>query len=153
MLSARYIAGWKDVRRVPAEAYPAALDRLASAIPDRAARRQAREDTRPWEKKAIDHMVAQAFYSNIWYTAFDTRHHDGKTVWCWSFTVGKTPGQGHHQAIFVDGEAIMFEGRTNKIVGRRPAPECAPGSAVASNAPDLEPGTEGKNISLLIANP
>lgn len=153
MLSARYIAGWKNVRRVPAEAYSAALDKLASAVPDRAARRLAREDARPWEKKAIDHLVAQAFYSDIWYTAFGTREHNGRTVWCWNFTVGKTPGQGHHQAIFVDGEAIMFEGRTNKIVARRPAPECAPGSGVASNAPDLEPGTEGKNISLLIANP
>jgi hypothetical protein len=153
MLSARYIAGWKNVRRVPAEAYSAALDKLASAVPDRAARRLAREDARPWEKKAIDHLVAQAFYSNIWYTAFGTREHNGRPVWCWNFTVGKTPGQGHHQAIFVDGEAIMFEGRTDKIVGRRPAPECAPGSGVASNAPDIEPGTEGLNISILIANP
>jgi hypothetical protein len=153
MLSARYISGWKDVRRVPPEAYPAALDKLAATVPDRAARRRMREDTRPWEKKAIDHLVAEAFYSDIWYTALGTRQHNGSTVWCWNFTVGKTPGQGHHQAIFVDGEAIMFEGQTDKIVARRPAPECAPGSGVASNAPDLEPGTEGLNISLLIANP
>ena len=138
---------------MPAEAYEAALDKLASAVPDRAARRRMREGARPWEKKAIDHLFAQAFYSNIWYTAFGTRQHNGRTVWCWNFTVGKTPGQGHHQAIFVDGEAIMFEGNTNKIVGRRPAPECAPGSGVARNEPDIEPGTEGLNISLLIDNP
>src|SRR5262249_27643657 len=33
---------------------------------------------------------------------------------------------GHHQAAFVDGEAIIFNGRTD---ARMPAPECAPGSA------------------------
>jgi hypothetical protein len=153
ILSARYIAGWRGVRRVPSGAYPAALDRLAAAIPDLAARRRMREDARPWEKKAIDRLVAQAFFSDIWYTAFSTREHNGRKVWCWNFTVGKTPGQGHHQAIFVDGEAIMFKGNSDKIVARMPTPEGAPGSGVARNEPQLEPGTEGPNISIRTTNP
>jgi hypothetical protein len=143
ILSARYIAEWRGVRRVPAAAYPAALDGLAASIPDLATRRQMREDARPWEKKAIDRLVAQVFLSDIWYTGFSTREHNGRKVWCWNFTVGKTPGQGHHQAVFIDGEAIMFKGNTDEIVSRRPAPECAPGSGVARNEPQLEPGTEG----------
>jgi hypothetical protein len=153
ILSARYIAEWRGVRRVPAAAYPAALDGLAASIPDLATRRQMREDARPWEKKAIDRLVAQVFLSDIWYTGFSTREHNGRKVWCWNFTVGKTPGQGHHQAVFIDGEAIMFKGNTDEIVSRRPAPECAPGSGVARNEPQLEPGTEGPNIIIRITNP
>lgn len=152
-LSAKYIAGWRDVRRVAPDAYPAALDKLAAGIPDLAARRRMRDDARPWEKKAIDRLVAAAFYSDVWYTAFGTREHDGRKVWCWNFTVGKTPGQGHHQAIFVDGEAIMFKGDTDLIVARLPAPECAPRSGVARNEPQQEPGTEGPNILIGIDNP
>jgi hypothetical protein len=153
MLSARYIAGWRRVRRVPAAAYPAALDRLAAGIPDLAARRQMRENARPWEKKAIDRLVAEAGLDHIWYTGFDARQHNGSKVWCWNFTVGTTPGQGHHQAIFVDGEAIMFKGRTEQIVARMPAPECARGSSVPRNEPQMEPGKEGANIFLRITNP
>jgi hypothetical protein len=153
LLSARYIDGWQDVRRVPAAAYSAELDRLAAEIPDLAARRKMREDARPWEKKAIDRLVAQAGLSNIWYTGFSARAHNGKKLWCWNFTVGKTSGQGHHQAIFVDGEAIMFRGTTEEIVARMPAPEAVPGSGVARNEPDREPGTEGANILIRIANP
>src|SRR5215831_10601841 len=153
ILSARYIAGWRGVRRVPSAAYPAALDRLAAAIPDLAARRQMREDARPWEKKAIDRMVAQARYDYVWYTAFSTREYRGRKVWCWNFVVGRTPGQGHHQAIFVDGEAIMFKGGTDEIVARTPTPEGAPGSGVARNEPEQDPGTEGFNIIIHIPNP
>jgi hypothetical protein len=153
LLSARYIAGWRDVQRVPAAAYPAALDRLAAAVPDLAARRQAREDARPWEKKAIDRLVAQAGLAHVWYTGFGARLHKGRKVWCWNFTVGKTPGQGHHQAIFVDGEAIMFKGTTDEIVARQPAPQVVPGSGVARNEPPGEPGAEGRNIFIQIANP
>lgn len=156
-LSARYIASWRGVRRVPAAEYPAALDALAAGVPDLEARRKMREDSRPWEKKTIGLLVAEAFLSDIWYTAFSPRDYNGRKVWCWNFTVGKTPGQGHRQAIFVDGKAIMFEGHSDKIVAQRPAPESLPGSGVASNAPDLEPGTEGANnilgIILLIPNP
>jgi ribosomal protein S18 acetylase RimI-like enzyme len=55
---------------------------------------------------------SQAGLSDIWYTAFGARAHHGKKVWCWNFTVGKPPGQGHHQAIFVDGEA---RGKTGSL--------------------------------------
>jgi hypothetical protein len=153
LLSARYIAGWRGVRRVPAAAYPAALDKLAAVVPDLAARRRMREDARPWEKKAIDRLVAQAGLDSIWYTGFSGRQHDGRTFWCWNFTVGKIPGKGHHQAIFVNGEAMMFKGDTAEVVARVPAPECAPGSGVPRNEPELEPGTEGPNIFLRIPNP
>jgi hypothetical protein len=153
ILSARYIAGWRGVRRVPAAVYPAALDSLMAVIPDLAVRRQMREDARPWEKKAIDRLVAEAGLDHIWYTAFSARQHNGRIVWCWNFTVGRTPGQGHHQAIFVDGEAIMFRGSTDEIVARMPAPEAAAGSSAARNEPTIEPGREGRNIILRIANP
>jgi len=153
LLSARYVAGWRDVARVPAAAYSAALDRLAAAVPDLAARRQAREDARPWEKTAIDRLVAQAGLDHVWYTAFSARKHNGRTLWCWNFTVGTTPGEGHHQAIFVDGEAIMFKGHTDEIVARLAAPQAAPGSGVARNEPSREPGSEGPNILFRIPNP
>ena len=153
MLSVRYIAGWKGVKRVPAAAYAATLDNLAARIPDLAARRQMREDGRPWEKKAIDCLAAQASFTHLWYMAFSIREYNGKKVWCWNFTVGTKPGQGLHQVIFVDGEAIMFKGNTDTIVARMLAPECAPGSAVARNEPDKEPGMEHRNISFRIPNP
>lgn len=153
ILNARYIAGWQGVRRVPSAAYSATLDRLATGIPDLGARRQMREDARPWEKKAIDRLVAQASFSDIWYTAFGTREHNGRKVWCWNFTVGRTPGQGHHQVVFVDGEAIMFKGNSDEIVARMPTPEGVPGSGVARNEPQVEPGTEGPNITIRITNP
>lgn len=150
VLSARYIDGWSDVRRLPAADYPAALDALAAGIPDLAARRSKREDARPWEKKIIDRLVAGAGLDCISYTAFGAREHDGRKVWCWNFTVGRAPGDEHHQVIFVDGEAIMFRGRTDRVVARMPAPQ---ESGVGSNAPQIEPGTEGPNIILRISNP
>ena len=153
ILSARYISGWRGVQRVPAAAYPAALDSLAARIPDLAVRRQMREDARPWEKKAIDRMVAQAGLDHVWYTAFGAREYDGRRMWCWNFTVGTTPGEGHHQAIFVDGEAVMFKGNTGEIVARMPAPEAAPGSGVERNEPSGEPGAEGRNVLFRISNP
>lgn len=154
LVSARYIQKWWGVKHLPHADYEAALDRLAARVPDLAARRQKSKDARPWEKKTIDLLVAQAFFSDIWYTAFTTREYDGKKVWCWNFTVGKTPGrQGHHQAIFVDGKAIMFKGDTDQIVAQRLAPEAAPGSGVVRNEPGMEPGTQHPNIMLMIANP
>jgi Domain of unknown function (DUF4375) len=153
ILCARYIETWQDVRHLPRADYEAALDRIAARIPDLAVRRQEAEGTRPWEKKAIDRLVAQAFLSNIWYTTFSPRDYNGRKVWCWNFTVGKTPGQGHHQAIFVDGMAIMFKGDTDQIVAQRPAPEASPGSGVASNEPEIEPGTQHPNLILNITNP
>lgn len=153
LLSARYIAGWRDVRRVPSAFYYEVLDELAQAIPDLKARRQMREDARPWEKKAIERLVARASLSDVWYTAFSAREHDGRKVWCWNFTVGKTPGEGHHQVVFVDGEAIMFKGVTDEIVARMPVPECAPGSGFARNEPGQDPEDDHPNITLLISNP
>ena len=153
ILSARYIAGWRGIQRVPASAYPAALDSLAARIPDLAVRRQMREDARPWEKKAIDRMVTQAGLANVWYTAFGIREHDGRRIWCWNFTVGTTPGEGHHQAIFVDGEGIMFKGRTNEIVMRIASPEAAQGSGADRNEPSGEPGTKRPNITFPLSNP
>jgi hypothetical protein len=150
MLSSRYIDGWRDVRRVPVAEYPAALDALAAGIPDLAARRSQREESRPWEKKLIDRLVASAGLDHIWYTAFSAREHNARKVWCWNLTVGQTPGEGHHQVIFVDGEAIMYEGSTDRVVARMPASQ---ESGIASNEPEIEPGTEHPNISIMIANP
>jgi hypothetical protein len=153
ILSARYIEKWRGVQHMPRADYEAALDKLAARIPDLAARHQKRKDARPWEKNVIDRLVAQAFLSDIWYTSFSTREYNGRKVWCWNFTVGKTPGQGHHQTIFVDGKAIMFKGNTDQIVAQRPAPEATPASGVSSNEPETEPGTQHPNIRLIIANP
>ncbi len=153
ILSARYIEKWQGVRHLPRPDYEAALDRIAARIPDLAVRRQEAEGARPWEKNVIERLVAQAFLSDIWYTSFSTREYNGKKVWCWNFTVGKTPGQGHHQTIFVDGEAIMFKGNTDQVVARRPVPEASPGSGVVSNAPEMEPGTQHPNLLLTITNP
>lgn len=153
ILSARYIDKWQSVQHLPLADYEAALDGIAARIPDLAVRRQNFEGTRPWEKNVIDLLVAQAFFSDIWYTVFSSREYDGKKVWCWNFTVGKTPGQGHHQAIFVDGKAIMFKGESDQIVAQRPAPESATGSGFTSNEPETEPGTQLPNIMFVIANP
>jgi hypothetical protein len=153
IMSARYIEKWWGVKRLPLVDYEATLDRLAARVPDLTVRRQKAEDARPWEKKIIDLLVAQAFFCDIWYTAFSAREYDGKKVWCWNFTVGKTPGQGHHQAIFVDGKAIMFKGDTDQIVAQRDAPEAAPGSGIIRSEPDMEPGMQPPNISLMIPNP
>jgi hypothetical protein len=153
ILSARYIDEWRDVQHLPRAEYEAALDRLAARIPNLVARSQNSDDARPWEKNVIDRLVAQAFLSDIWYTSFSTRKYNGRNVWCWNFTVGKTPGQGHHQAIFVDGNAIMFKGNTDQIVSQRSAPEAILGSGLTSNAPEIEPGEEHPNIILAIANP
>lgn len=153
ILSARYIETWQDVRHLPRADYEAALDRIAARIPDLAVRRQEAEGARPWEKKVIDRLVAQAFLSDIRYTTFSAREYNGKKVWCWNFTVGKTPGQGHHQAIFVDGNAIMFKGDTDQIVAQRPTPEASAGGGAASNEPEMEPGTQHPNLVLAIVNP
>jgi hypothetical protein len=153
ILSARYIEKWQGVQHLPRADYEDALDRIAARIPNLAARHQKSQDTRPWEKNVIDRLVAQAFLSDVWYTAFSAREYNGKNVWCWNFTVGKTPGQGHHQAIFVDGNAIMFKGNTDQIVAQRPTPEASPGSGVISNEPEMEPGTQHPNLVLKITNP
>jgi hypothetical protein len=153
ILSARYIEKWQNVQHLPRADYETALDKIAARIPDIAKRRQEAEGARPWEKNVIDRLVAQAFFSDIWYTAFSTREYNGKKVWCWNFTVGKTPGQGHHQAIFIDGNAIMFKGNTDQIVAQRPTPEAYPGSGVISNEPEIEPGTQHPNLVLTITNP
>jgi hypothetical protein len=122
--------------------------RRADRIPDLAARRQAREDARPWEKKIIERLMAQLGFDDVWYTTFSAREHDGRKVWCWNFVIG--PNEDHHQAIFVNGEAIVFKGCTSEIAARIAAPEAAPESGVARNEPEFEPGTEGPNISLMI---
>jgi hypothetical protein len=62
-------------------------------------------------------------------------------------------GKGHHQAIFVDGEAIIFNGETNEIVARMPAAECVPGGGVARNEPEEQPGADHPNRFIYIANP
>jgi hypothetical protein len=116
--------------------------------------RHVRDDEMPTkviDVSRVNYLVGQVL--NGGFTTFSTREHNGKKVWAWNFIVGKTPGEGHHQAIFVDGEAIMFKGNTDTIVARMLAPECAPGSAVARNEPDKEPGMEHRNISFRIPNP
>jgi hypothetical protein len=153
ILSSRYIAKWPAVQRLPRADYEAALDRLAARIPNLTARRQIWEDARPWEKKLIDRFVAQIGFDYVWYTTFSAREYNGKRVWCWNFVVGRTPGEGHHTAIFVDGEAIMFKGDTDEVVSRMPAPESAPGSGIARNEPQGEPGADRPNLIIHIANP
>jgi hypothetical protein len=44
-----------------------------------------------------------------------------RAVLIFDFRLGKMPGQGRHQAIFFDGEAIMFKGRTDEIAGKSDA--------------------------------
>jgi hypothetical protein len=153
ILSARYIEKWQGVQHLPLADYEAALDKLAARLPDLAARRQKWKDARPWEKNIIDRFVAQIGLDYVWYTSFSEREYNSKRVWCWNFVVGRTVGEGHHQAIFVDGEAIIFEGRTDDIVARMPAPESASGSSVARNEPEGQPGADHPNLGMMIPNP
>jgi len=153
VMNAVYIGTWDNVRRLPLADYEQALDRIAADVPDLEKRREEYEAARPWEKRTIDRFVAQIGLDYVWYTAFSAKEYNGKTVWCWNFVVGRTLGEGHHHAIFVDGEAIIFKGDTYEIAARIPAPESASGSGVARNEPEQEPGTQHPNISILIENP
>lgn len=153
VMNAVYIGTWDKVRRLSLADYEQALDRIVADVPDIESRRQKYEAARPWEKRTIDRFVAQLGLDYVWYTSFSSRKCNGKTVWCWNFVVGRTIGEGHHHAIFVDGEAIIFKGDTDEVAARMPAPECASGSSVARNEPEYEPGTEHLNINVLIDNP
>jgi len=153
VMNAVYIGTWDNVRRLPLADYEQALDRMVADVPDVENRRQEYEAARPWEKRIIDRFVAQLGLDYVWYTAFSSREYNGRTVWCWNFVVGRTVGEGHHHAIFVDGEAIIFKGDTDEVAARMPAPEGASGSGVARNEPEQEPGTQHPNISILIDNP
>jgi hypothetical protein len=153
VMNAVYIGTWDNVRRMPLADYEQALDRIVADVPDLEKRREEYEAARPWEKRTIDRFVAQIGLDYVWYTAFSARGYNGKTVWCWNFVVGRTIGEGHHQAIFVDGEAIIFKGDIDEVAARMPAPESASGSGVARNEPEQEPGTHHPNISILIDNP
>jgi hypothetical protein len=150
-LCARYIDSWRSLRIVPDKAYQMELDQLAKRIPDLERRQKAREDARPWEKKAIERLMKLG-EAKIYYTAFSARIWKEKKYWCWNFTT--TPGQsgGHHQAMFVDGELIVFMGKTDEILARAPAPECAVGSAVARNEPGQAPDGLHPNLILKINN-
>ena len=153
VMNAVYIGTWDKVRRLSLADYEQALDRIVADVPDIDSRRQKYEAARPWEKRTIGRFVAQLGLDYVWYTSFSSRKYNGKTVWCWNFVVGRTIGEGHHHAIFVDGEAIIFKGDTDEVDARMPAPECASGSGVARNEPEYEPGTEHLNINVLIDNP
>jgi len=153
VMNAVYIGTWDNVRCLPRAEYERALDRIVADVPDLGKRREAYEAARPWEKRTIDRFVAKIGLDYVWYTAFTPRAYNGKTVWCWNFVVGRTIGEGHHQAIFVDGEAIIFKGDTDEVAARMPAPESTFGSGVARNEPEQEPGTQHPNISILINNP
>ena len=153
ILSARYVEKWQGVQHLPRADYEAALDKLAARLPDFAARRQKWKDARPWEKNLIDRFVAQIGADYVWYTAFTAREYNDKKVWCWNFVVGRTIGEGHHQAIFVDSEAIIFKGDTDEVVARLPAPESAFGSGLARNEPEGQPGEGHPNRVMVIANP
>jgi hypothetical protein len=153
VMNAVYIGTWDNVRRLPRADYEQALDRIAADVPDLEKRREEYEAARPWEKRTIDRFVAQIGLDYVWYTAFSAREYNGKRVWCWNFVVGRTIGEGHHHAIFVNGEAIIFKGDTDEVAARIPAPESASGSGVARNEPEEDPGTQHPNISLLIENP
>jgi hypothetical protein len=148
-LSYRYIKSWPSVRRVDPKVYEAELDKLMAVIPNLEVRKQARDNARPWEKKAIDRLAKSAGLDNVWYTTFSSRRHNGKTVWCWNFTVGTT----HHHVVFDNGEAIMFKGGTDVVVARIPAPECAPDSSVRRNEPSHDPSIKTPNLVWNIGNP
>lgn len=153
VFNAVYIGNWEKVRRLPRADYEQALDRIVAGIPDLKERREEYEAARPWEKRIIDQFVAQIGLDYVWYTTFTEREYNGRKVWCWNFVVGRTVGEGHHQAIFVDGEAIIFKGDTDEVVARLPAPESASGSGVARHEPDGQPGAHHPNLALLITNP
>jgi hypothetical protein len=150
-LCARYIQGWTNLRYVPDGQYPTEIDRLAARIPDLTAREKAHQEARAWEKKAIEKLM-QSDKSPIYYTAFSARSWNAKTVWCWNFTTAPGDKGGHHQAIFIDGEIIIFKGDTPEIIARAPAPECAPGSTMRRNEPDKPPGSIGPNMLLRITD-
>ena len=148
-LSAHYISAWRNVRRVAPDRYDIELDNLMPAIPDLAARKATREDTRSWEKKRIDQLIAAAGQSEIWYTAFSARELDGQQLWAWNLTTST----GHHYVVFHAGEALLFKGDTDAIVARVPAPEQREDSGVASNQPQQKPGSLEFNLVLRINNP
>jgi Domain of unknown function (DUF4375) len=153
VMNAFYIGSWENVRRLPLADYQQALDRIVADVPNLKERREEYEAARPWEKQTIDRFVAQIGFDYVWYTTFTEREYNDRKVWCWNFVVGRTIDEGHHQAIFVDGEAIIFKGDTDKVVARMAAPECASGSGVARNEPEGQPGADHPNRVMLIANP
>jgi hypothetical protein len=153
VMNAVYIGSWENVRRLPLADYQQALDRIVADVPDLKERREEYEAARPWEKQTIDRFVAQIGFDYVWYSTFTAREYIDRKVWCWNFVVGRTIGEGHHQAIFVDGEAIIFKGDTDKVVARMPAPESASGSGVARNEPEGQPVADHPNRAMLIANP
>jgi hypothetical protein len=144
---AHYIDGWTNLRYVPDDQYDAEIDRLAARIPDLAAREKAHQEARAWEKKAIENLMRG---SKVYYTTFGIRTWNEKTVWCWNFTVMPGYAEGHRQAIFVDGEIIIFMGDTPEVIVHAPAPECVPGSTTSRNEPDQTPGSLNPNISIRI---
>jgi hypothetical protein len=153
VMNAVYIGTWENVRRLPLADYKQALDRIVADIPDLKERLKEYEAARPWEKRIINQFAAQIDLDYVWYTTFTEREYNDRKVWCWNFVVGRTIGEGHHQAIFVDGEAIIFKGDTDEVVARLPAPESASGSGVARNEPEGQPGARHPNLALLITNP
>ena len=153
LLTSRYIDGLKNIRVVAPPRYEEELNKLMSVIPDLELRRKARADARPWEKKTIERVMTDKGLDHVWYTAMSARTHGGKNLWCRNFTVGTTPGEGHHQAIFADGEIIVYKGHTDEIVTRAPCPEAVEGSDLPRSEPDRQPGTEGSNIIIRISNP
>ena len=153
VMNAVYIGTWDNVRRLPLADYEQALDRIVADVRDLEKRREEHDAARPWEKRTIDRFVAQICLDYVRYTAFSVKEYNGKMIWCWNFVVGRTLGAGHHQAIFVDGEAIIFKGDTDEVAARMPTPESASGSGLARNEPEQEPGTQHPNISFLIDNP
>jgi hypothetical protein len=153
VMNAVYIGSWENVRRLPLADYKQALDGIVARIPDLKERREEYEAAGPWEKRKIDRFIAQMGFDYVWYTTFSEKEYNGRKVWCWNFVIGRTIGEGHHHAIFVDGEAIIFEGDTDKVVARIPAPESASISGVTRNEPRGQPDADHPNRAFLIANP
>lgn len=151
-LCARYIDSLPIFRRVATEIYAAELDHLVDAIPEIAARRREYEASREWEKKAIERVMGTNEDTTN-YTLFGIRHWKGRGNWEWNFGTWNGSDWIHHSAVFVDGEIIVFEGATNKVVTSAAAPECAVGSHVPSNAPsEPPPGQLGFNTRYKIGN-